>query len=73
MRARMRKVGGCDSDLAEARRRQLAFSDVTTLAFGFKGLARISSLGGLGALTKLQLDNNRITKIENISHLVRGH
>ena len=31
----------------------------------------IDNLNGLHALTKLQLDNNNIAKIENIGHLVR--
>lgn len=39
-------------------------------AFSFKNLSRISNLWGLDKLCKLQLDNNRIEKIENLGHLV---
>lgn len=42
------------------------------LAFSFKNIARIQNLGGFDKLCKLQLDNNGITTIENISHLVSG-
>jgi hypothetical protein len=44
---------------------------VECLAFSFKNIARIQNLGGFDRLCKLQLDNNGITTIENISHLVR--
>jgi len=60
-----------DPDLAEDKRRQLPFAEVETLALSFQRLARITSLEGFDRLTKLQLDNNRITQIENLSHLVR--
>ena len=65
------QVTGCDADLAEEKRRQLPFKEVEALAFSFKRLARITSLGGFERLTRLRLDNNRLTKIENIAHLVR--
>jgi hypothetical protein len=64
------QVTGGDPDLAEDKRRSLPFRDAEALAFSFRRLARISGLAGLGALTKLQLDNNRITRVENLSHLV---
>lgn len=41
-----------------------------SLACSFKNLSKISNLWGLDKLVKLQLDNNRIEKIENLSHLV---
>jgi Leucine-rich repeat (LRR) protein len=45
---------------------------VEQAAFSFKSLSKISNLWGLDKLVKLQLDNNRIEKIENLNHLVRG-
>jgi Leucine-rich repeat (LRR) protein len=39
------------------------------LSFSFKNILKIDNLQGLFALVKLQLDNNIIEKIENISHL----
>jgi Leucine-rich repeat (LRR) protein len=43
---------------------------VECAALSFRALARISNLTGLDKLVKLQLDNNRITAIENLGHLV---
>jgi hypothetical protein len=63
--------GACDGDLAEEKRRQLPFAEIGALELGFQRLARVSGLGGLRALTKLCLDNNRLEKIEGIDHLVR--
>lgn len=65
-----RQVTGCDADLAEERRKQVVFKEVEALAFSFRNLARISSLGGLDRLTRLRLDNNRLTRIEGVAHLV---
>lgn len=42
------------------------------LALSFRSLARIQNLRGLDSLVKLQLDNNRIERIEGLSHLVGG-
>lgn len=67
------QVVGCDADVGEDKRRQIPFSEVESLSLSFRKLARITNLPGLDSLTKLQLDNNRITKIENIRHLVRYH
>jgi len=39
------------------------------LSFSFQNILKIDNLNGLFALVKLQLDNNIIEKIENISHL----
>ena len=38
--------------------------------FSFKHIVRIDNLHGLEKLVKLQLDNNMITKIENLDHLI---
>jgi hypothetical protein len=56
--------------LAEDKKRELAFEQVEAAAFSFKNLSKISNLWGLDKLVKLQLDNNRIGKIENLGHLV---
>jgi len=48
----------------------ISFSQVECVQCSFKKLARITNLWGLDNLVKLQLDNNVITKIENLSHLV---
>jgi hypothetical protein len=66
----LRQVPGTDADISQEKRRILPFSQVEVLAFSFRNLARITSLNGLEGLTKLQLDNNKITRIENIGHLV---
>lgn len=58
--------------MAEDKKRELAFEQVEAAAFSFKNLSKISNLWGLDKLVKLQLDNNRIEKIDNLGHLVRG-
>jgi hypothetical protein len=57
-------------ELAEDKKRELAFEQVEVAAFSFRGLSSISNLWGLDKLVKLQLDNNRIQRIENLGHLV---
>lgn len=59
-----------DPELAEDMKQTISFSQVDTACFSFRNLARIHNLTGLQQLVKLQLDNNRIQKIENLSHLV---
>lgn len=39
------------------------------LSFSYQNILKIDNLNGLFALVKLQLDNNIIETIENISHL----
>ena len=62
-------IGG-DPDNAAEKKAHIAWRDIECLAYSFKGIAIIDNLNGLKMLTKLQLDNNNISKIENISHLV---
>lgn len=64
-------IGG-DPDHAADKKAHIAWRDVECLAYSFKGISMIDNLNGLKLLTKLQLDNNNIAKIENISHLVRA-
>lgn len=61
-----------DADLAAARRRDAPLSEATAIAVSFARVARIDHLRGLEALTSLRLDNNRIERVENLGHLVRG-
>ena len=49
----------------------MSYKDIEHLAFGFKHIVQIDHLEGLINLKKLQLDNNCLTKIENLGHLVR--
>lgn len=49
----------------------MPFRDIQNLAFGFRRLSKIDGLSGLSNLTKLQLDNNNLTKIENLGLLVK--
>jgi Leucine-rich repeat (LRR) protein len=64
------QVSGSDAEAIEEKKRTMLFREVERLVFSFKTLAKISNLDGLHNLTRLQLDNNRITKIEKITHLV---
>lgn len=65
------QIAGADPDTLEEKKRNIAFRDIECLAFSFKNIAKIDNLKGLEGLTKLQLDNNQLTKIESIGHLVR--
>lgn len=48
----------------------MQFREIEWLTFSFKNIARICNLEGLDKLTRLQLDNNVIAKIEHLDHLV---
>lgn len=48
----------------------IGYKDIQHLAFGFRHIVEIDHLHGLFNLKKLQLDNNCLTKIENLDHLV---
>ncbi|XP_024523575.1 dynein regulatory complex subunit 3 [Selaginella moellendorffii] len=63
------KVEGGSPEKLEERKRTMPLSTVTCLIFSFKCQRSINWLHGLGSLTKLYLDNNDISKIENLSHL----
>lgn len=54
---------------SEDKKRNVELQDVTCLIFSFKNLNCINNLRALNSLTKLQLDNNIISKIENLDHL----
>ena len=48
----------------------LEFAEVQSLSYSFKNICRIDYLTPFRDLTKLQLDNNIISKIEGLDHLV---
>lgn len=58
------------AEVLEEKRRQLEFKEVESLIYSFKNLKKIDYLKPFHTLTKLQLDNNVISKIENLDHLV---
>ncbi|GAX80910.1 hypothetical protein CEUSTIGMA_g8345.t1 [Chlamydomonas eustigma] len=64
------QILGGDPDHASDKKSSIAWRDVECVAYSFKSIAMIDNLNGLDNLTKLQLDNNQITRIENIGHLV---
>jgi len=63
-------VGGDPESVAQ-KKKSMLFSEIECLVFSYKSIAKIDSLKGLDSLTKLQLDNNFITHIRSIAHLVR--
>lgn len=64
------QIMGGDPETHEDKKKNISFRDVECLAFSFKSIAKVDNLKGLECLTKLQLDNNHITKIERLEHLV---
>ncbi|KAL3139462.1 hypothetical protein ABBQ38_003792 [Trebouxia sp. C0009 RCD-2024] len=58
------------ADTQQQQQQTLNFKDIQHLAFGFRHIVEIDHLNGLVNLKKLQLDNNCLTKIENLDHLV---
>jgi hypothetical protein len=59
-----------DLDQVAEKRRTLPLREVDSLAFSFQSLVKIDNLTGITALRTLKLDCNRITRIENLDHLV---
>lgn len=45
-------------------------AQITALRLDYRNILRIDNLWSFEKLTKLQLDNNTIEKIENLDHLV---
>eukprot|EP00983_Pelagomonas_calceolata_P039320 1137141-Pelagomonas_calceolata.AAC.6 len=66
------QIPGSDPDAVAQKKRSMPFSEIECLAFSYRSIAKIDSLQGLESLTKLQLDNNQITRISNIAHLSTG-
>ncbi len=66
---------GVSTQAADIQQQQktMPYKDIEHLAFGFKHIVQIDHLIGLVNLKKLQLDNNCLTKIENLDHLVCKH
>lgn len=65
------QIIGADPDSVAQKKKGMLFSEIECLVFSYRSIAKIDSLKGLDSLTKLQLDNNFITQIGNIAHLVR--
>jgi hypothetical protein len=61
---------GDASDQVAEKRRTMLLREVDSLALSFQSLVKIDNLTGATALRKLKLDCNRITRIENLDHLV---
>lgn len=53
-----------------AKQEGIDFADVLALRLDYKNILKIDNLWCFTALTKLQLDNNIIEKIEGLNHLV---
>lgn len=53
----------------EIKTDQIEFHEIEHLEFSFKNIYKISNLEGFDKLTDLQLDNNHISKIQNLNHL----
>ncbi|KAJ9443616.1 Dynein regulatory complex subunit 3 [Diplonema papillatum] len=58
-----------DRDPGKTQKQRVEFHEVGCLIFSFTGISKIDNLAGFNVLTKLQLDNNNIRKIENLDHL----
>ncbi|KAL3681837.1 hypothetical protein R1sor_024793 [Riccia sorocarpa] len=63
------KVEGLVAEVCEERKRTIPLQLVTCLEFSFRSIKQIDFLVGFECLTRLLLDNNHLTKIENIAHL----
>jgi Leucine-rich repeat (LRR) protein len=59
-----------EPDQMAEKRATLPFREVEELIFSYRNLVKIDNLMGFDSLTKLKLDCNRISKIDNLSHLV---
>lgn len=66
-----RQVDG-DAEGADERRAALRFGKAAALRLSFRSLVRVDNLQGLTSLATLQLDNNALTRLENLDHLVRA-
>ena len=53
----------------ETKKEPTAFREVKVLLLSYQNILKIDNLIGFDKLVKLQLDNNIIEKIENLSHL----
>ena len=60
-----------DAEGAEERRAELRNGRVSELRLSFRNLVHVDNLQGLISLRTLHLDNNALTRLENLDHLVR--
>ncbi|OAE33191.1 hypothetical protein AXG93_4773s1650 [Marchantia polymorpha subsp. ruderalis] len=63
------KVEGLVPEVCEDRKKTIPLKLVTCLEFSFKCIKEINYLIGFECLTRLLLDNNQLSKIQNLSHL----
>ena len=68
--SRLLQLKGGDPEHNSEKMMVMNFREVEELAFSFRNLVMIDNLQGFERLTKLQLDNNRISTIDNLTHLV---
>ena len=66
----MQVTNAQDAATAADKRMAMSYKSIEHLAFSFRNIRVIENLAGLVRLTKLQLDNNCITRIQNLDHLV---
>eukprot|EP00891_Asterochloris_glomerata_P004982 jgi/Astpho2/4982/e_gw1.00070.8.1_t len=64
------QVTNAQAATAADKRMAMSYKSIEHLAFSFCNIRVIENLAGLVTLTKLQLDNNCITRIQNLDHLV---
>ena len=70
LRVFMQVTNAQDAATAADKRMAMSYKSIEHLAFSFRNIRVIENLAGLVRLTKLQLDNNCITRIQNLDHLV---
>ncbi|CAM6115593.1 unnamed protein product [Calypogeia fissa] len=63
------KVEGLVQEAAELRKKDIPLKEVTCMELSFQSIKEVDYLKGFGCLTKLLLDNNHLSKINNIGHL----
>ena len=64
------QIRGLTEESIAAKRAATELRDALAVSYSFKNICKIEYLGAFEKLTKLQLDNNFIPKIQNLDHLV---
>ena len=65
------QVSSLDEASTEWKRRAMELAEATSVSFSYKKVSRMGYLAPFRDLTKLQLDNNALTKIEGLDHLTQ--
>ena len=72
-RAHLAPVGLAGNEAQqEIKKEVVSFREVRCLLLSYQNILKMNNLVGFDKLLKLQLDNNIIEKIENLSHLRSG-